>query len=213
MSQKMWIFGDTASRTSYVIYSSLNLELISLWIHRLCTCVSIKRNYFEKRSAKTNKQNRSLLIVPFKKWASFALCSDTFLLLSQQPEWGERGNGEDDEETKAKYNRQINKQARRNIQPLVCHTLDSFIPQLLNNKHPSSHKVSLFSRLRNFFLFSLFNNFISCFRREEVLLSLFPVFYSCCILSSPSFVSLVTLSASSLARTSHSPFHFVSKLM
>lgn len=156
------------------------------------------------RNKVLNQQaNRSLLIVPFKKWASFALCSDTFLLLSQQPETeGERRDGEEDEETEAKYNRQINKQVRRNIQPLVCHTLDSFIPQPLNNKHPSSHKVSLFSRLGNFFLFSLFNNFISCFRREKVLLSLFPVFYFYSILFSPSFASLVTLSASSLPRTS-----------
>lgn len=128
----------------------------------------------------------------------FALCCDTFWLLSQQPERGERSSWEEDEETNAKYNRQINKQARRNTQPLVCHTLDSFIPQPLNNKHPSSHKVSFFSRLRNFFPFSLFNNFISCFRREEVLLSLFPVFYFCSILVFP-FIrfSLVTLSVSS----------------
>ena len=33
--------------------------------------------------------------------------------------------------------------------------------------------------------FSLFNNFISCFRKEEVLLSLFPVFYFCSILFPP----------------------------
>lgn len=126
------------------------------------------------------------------------MCSNTFWLLSQQPARGERFSREEDEETKAKYNRQINKQARRNIQPLVCHTLDSFIPQPLNNKHPSSHKVSLFSRLENFFPFSLFNNFISCFRREEVLLSLFPVFYFCSILFFPLHSpSLVTLSASS----------------
>jgi len=199
----MWIFGDTACRTSYAIYNSLNFELVSLWIHRLCTVrvyplsVTTLRNEVLKPTCKPKPLNCT-----FQEMSVF--CLVFWYILASWPTTRVRG-----EKQRRRWWRnqgkvqQTNKQTSKEKHPTTRLPHPWFFhPQPLNNKHPSSHKVSLFSRLGNFFLFSLFNNFISCFRREEVLLSLFPVFYSCSILSSPSFASLVTLSASSLPRTS-----------